>query len=193
MLLWFPNSFHTNVGNSATNFSTSVSSSIVGVTVGEWYHVAVVQLGTNRKCYVNGVETASVEITQDAANAGQIVIGATKNENGSYLYDAHIDELLITQEALSAEKIIFIKDNGVEASYKATSLKNKKANSNLFATYNNGQLTVKGNKGGVVVYDIVGSVVFQSTESNEVYNITLNNGIYLVKNTDGAVAKFMVK
>ena len=80
-----------------------------------WYHVANV-IDTAAKMhylYINGELAASTEMTKLENNWGEIVIGDRKQLNGPYAW-GKMDELLITDEALTQDQVLAIMNLGVE-------------------------------------------------------------------------------
>jgi hypothetical protein len=157
-----------------------------------WYHVANVHSVTanTRTLYVNGVAVNTVfyEVPIEI-NSGEFVIAGRKADGNAQKIknNSRMDDLLITQEALSESLIQQIMGNGVASILGgATSVNEPFDLGNRFsAFYTQGIMHV--NTGSsllpsrVEVYSITGAKVFESSVSASSYNVQLPRGIYIVR------------
>jgi hypothetical protein len=94
-----PNVFVTTARLIQFRFSSSaLFSTGVTMTVGQWYHIALVRSGTTFGCYVDGVYTPGNNQVGVSAS-GLFGIGCNSNAVGSGNWNGFIDEVRITRAA----------------------------------------------------------------------------------------------
>ena len=154
-----------------------------------WYHVTSVKAGDGtRWLYVNGKEVNKDTITTVERNDAEIVIGSAKNEQSKFV-DGCLDDLLITNEVLTPEQILYIIENGVAKALAVGSGVQQLSSDNTVIFYSNGKVNIKtqlfSNNSDVKVFSLTGKLMYQKTLTLEngtnSFDLNLNQGVYLVK------------
>ena len=97
----FVNDFN-STGNGSQVETVAPSGSI---TVGEWYHIAISYTGEKLVSYINGVQAASIDVSDSfAQNDDSLYIGKDPPDATEY-YRGELDDIRIYNRALSAAEV----------------------------------------------------------------------------------------
>ena len=89
-------------------FFSQWGAAVLGPTLqaGQWYHLAVTNIGNSIALYVNGSAVASRSLTVNTAGSTQFCIGGIAGSLGdSRRLDGEVDEVAVYNRALSADEI----------------------------------------------------------------------------------------
>ena len=100
-------------GGNGYLYSAAVGNGVPKITDGKWHHVAMTYDGTTVRLYVDyaqrGYLAWSGPLVYDASNAGKLCIGGNYGSNYGG-WDGFIDEVRISDEALTPEKFLRVSE-----------------------------------------------------------------------------------
>lgn len=131
---FWSNNLATSAGTSATNGT---------INTGQWYHVALIQNGTNVKIYLNGIKIKDATATYGTAfgNRGEFLLGKHRSDGGGsetneQPYNGSVDSFEIFNGVLTEQDILNDYNNGTGKRYNEVRLQaNYPFNQNLQMYY----------------------------------------------------------
>lgn len=174
-----------NIGDGLGTMATDVNPS-----PGQWYHIAVTvdrtDQSTGAKVYIDGtLKGTSGTNVADTPDTPEYNIGILHSHtlfSDASVLDAHLDDLFITSEALSAAQVSHIYTKGIAGA----TLDNNKIDDQTIEVYPNpvrDVLTVSGvDSVSLDVYSMVGEKL-ASAEGNSINVSQLSSGYYILKVT----------